>query len=121
MAGCGNRAWSFAENPNEAHLTDGGLALVEYIRSSDLDSEFVSERSISYRMGFYGREHCIEPYLYEVRQKALIALNWEAKGMGWGERPMYRLWIGTEKLEGPATPNALNPVFAIHLEIFKKD
>jgi hypothetical protein len=115
-----SEAWSYADEVNEFYLTDPGFGAVHYIRSGDLASDFVLERSISYKMGLYGRERCIEPYLYDVRRKALIDLNWDKKGANWNERPMYRLWVGTAQLRHARTPAALNPVFATHLEAFKK-
>ncbi len=115
-------AWSYAENPNEFYLTDAALGLSQFLRSGDLDQDFVSERSISWKMGLNGREHCIEPYLYEVVAKTNIPLRWEGKGTRWGEKPSYRLWIEeSEPRHSAEIPTGINPVFQMHLDRFTKE
>ena len=113
-------AWSYTENPNEKFLTDAGLALVEYVRSGDIESDFVRERTISYRLGLYGRERCVEKYLQEVANKTDLGLQWEAKGPRWREIPMFRLWIDPEKRKRLEKPVGLNPEFNIDVEDPKK-
>jgi hypothetical protein len=115
-----SEAWSYVDKPNEFGLSNPGLSLLEYIRSGDLKAEFVLERSISYKMGLNGRERCIEPYLREVRRKALVDLNWEKKNTQWGKPPMYRLWIAKDEFQPIEAPRAVNPVFKNRLEAFTK-
>lgn len=103
-------AWSFSSDPNEFHLTDAGLSLLDYIRSGDLETGFVTERSLSYRLGFHGRLDVIEPHFDEVIRKAGIGLCWEKKGARWGaDKRMYRLW--TEPLRQTSPVIGINPVF----------
>ncbi len=115
-----SEAWSYAENPNEFYLTNAALGLLQFLRSGDLDEDFVSERSISWKMGLNGREHCIEPYLYEVATKANIPVQWEGKGTRWGEKPTYRLWIDETAPQPAKVPRGINPVFEMHLDRFTK-
>lgn len=103
-------AWSYAEKPNECFLTDPGLALLEYVRSGQLGTEFVRERSISHRMGLYGREGCVEEYLHEIASKTPLNLHWEKNGAHWSATPpMFRIWLEKPDRQQPEKPVGLNP------------
>jgi hypothetical protein len=112
-------AWSYSDSPNEFALTNPALGLLRFIRSGDLEQDFMSERSISWKMGLNGRERCIEPYLRELETKTKIGLHWEGKGTEWSERPKYRFWIAPTEPE-PAEQPALNPRIERHLDRFIK-
>lgn len=106
-------AWSFSATPNDFYLTDAGFALLEYVRSGDVEKGFVTEQSLSHRLGFHGRLDVIEPHFDEVILKAGVGLKFEKKGGRWGaEKPMYRLW--TEPLpKVPPVVIGINPVFEL--------
>jgi hypothetical protein len=114
-------AWAYSEHPNELQLTDPGLSLLEFIRSGELDPDFVTERSISWQIGLNGQERCIEKYLEEVGAKARVPLKWERKERtSYAERPMFRVWLEPKPAERAETPVGLNPVFNIFFERFTK-
>jgi hypothetical protein len=115
-----SEAWSFADHKNECDLTDAGVALLQFIRSGKLESDFMTERSLTWKIGFNGRENCLKPYLYEIVDKTGVGLHWEAKGTHYGERPMFRLWVDSAEPPQPVIEPALNPVFDLHLDRFSK-
>lgn len=113
-------AWSYADSVNEFSLTDPGLELLRFIRSGDIDPDFMTERLISYRIGLHGRQHCLPPYLEEVVQKTGIPLFWEAKGTKYGERPSYRIWVGAGPPVEIAKLTAANPQFDVDFGKYTK-
>jgi hypothetical protein len=52
-------AWSFAETANESQLTDVALDLRTLICGGELGSEWHKERSITFKIGLYGRERVL--------------------------------------------------------------
>ena len=116
-----DEAWACNASRNEFNLTDPGQALLDYIRSSDIDSDFITERSISYRLGLNGRLGCLEPYFHEVIAKARVALRWETQGEKYGQKRMYRLWVDKSASTSLTKPEGLNPRLDVDFQRFTRD
>ncbi len=115
-------AWGLAENRNEALLTDVALDLRELILSGNLGTDWTTEKSITFKIGLYGREHVLEPYLHELENKTDLALEWESEGKRWGERRRYRITVNDQARSGPEIRAGINPKIDVRFdECRKKD
>jgi hypothetical protein len=101
-------AWSFSEKPNDSLLTDVALDLRELILSGDLGSDWVPERTITYKIGLYGRVQVLSPYLQELENKTDLPFKWEAKERRWPDLPEYRITI-TDQVEPRLIATGINP------------
>lgn len=113
-------AWGFADNPNEALLTDTARNLRELILSGDIGTDWTMEKSITYRIGLYGREHVLEPYLQELENKTSLPLKWESEGKRWGETRRYRITVNDQADAMSYTGTGINPKIDIHFEECRK-
>ena len=113
-------AWSYADTPNEFQLSDPGLELLRLLRSGDLDPGFVTERSISYRIGLNGRQHRVDAYLREIVRKVSLPLRWEAIDTSYGQRPRYRIWSEAESPRSRPRQVGANPQFDVAISNHSK-
>jgi hypothetical protein len=112
-------AWSFAEAENESLLTDEALRIRELIRSEELGSDWIPEKSITYKVGLYGRERVLTPYLHEISNKTEFEFKWECEGERWGPF-RYRFSRREAEATRPEIPPGLNPRLDVHIDDFGK-
>jgi len=113
-------AWGFAATVNEALLTDVALRLRALLLSGELGTDWNTEKSITWKIGLYGRERVLEPYLHELENKMTFGLKWERDGARWSDPLRYRFHLG-DSIESPSkAPNAVNPQFDVRLADFRR-
>ncbi|HVF70068.1 MAG TPA: hypothetical protein VM940_00485 [Chthoniobacterales bacterium] len=113
-------AWALAEHRNEALLTDVALKLRELVLSGDLGIDWATEKSITSKIGLWGREHVLEPYLHELENKTQLALKWESEGKRWGESRRYRIRIGDQPKSDSDNVTGFNPTIDVRFDQCRK-
>jgi hypothetical protein len=113
-------AWGFADNPNEALLTDTARNLRELILAGDIGTDWTTEKSITSKIGLYGREHVLEPYLQELENKTGLPLKWESEGKRWGETRRYRITVNNQADSEPYTGIGINPKIDVRFDERRK-
>lgn len=113
-------AWSFAEKPNDALLTDLALNLRELILSGAIGSDWVTEKSVTYKMGRHGRAQMLSPYLQELENKTDLPFKWEAGEKRWPDPPLYRITLTDRPEPWSEIACALNPKLDVRFDECRK-
>ena len=114
-------AWSQVEHPNPRLLTKPAFEFFSWLKESGFPSEWIKDRTLSWKAGLRGKGGVLDGYLRELRQKLGDGFCFESRGHKWGDIFEHRIWIeGEVSLEGPVPrhepPASLNPVVDLNVE-----
>jgi hypothetical protein len=117
--------WARIDNPTPRFLTQPALALFSWLRDAGFPSDWIKDRTLSWKAGFHGRGNVVEEYLWELRQKLGDQFSFESRGQRWGETREHRVSIDGEicldtPLDHRTPPERLNPVVDVNFEHYGK-
>jgi hypothetical protein len=123
-----DEVWKNGPSTNPRRISDPSIKLFAWLKEQPPSEDWLSETSISWKIGFKGKQGLVGGLLRELQRKLAPYFHFEEQGSRWDRKnPIsYLIRIDPEaSIETPATPktipSSLNPVFKHHLHRITKE